>query len=115
MHVAIPIRCLTAAVLVLALTACDATPRQRWARQREALTATQDGLVFLHRRGEVSDVAMQLATPWLHAARAENWKAWFALDAERTQVTQHLDHTRDLLRRARAFARPNSKPHTESP
>lgn len=94
------------AVAALLLPACHPTPRQRWVQQREALSLTQDGLVFLHRRDAVSDDAFELATPWLRAARTENWKAFFTLDRDPHDANQRLDTARDLLRDARGLAAP---------
>lgn|GEM_PF-1711801 len=98
--------------LALALVACDTNPRQRWVRQREALTLTQDGLVFLHRRGVLQDATFELAQPWVLAARHENWKAYFALEADPPSAAVHLDEARDLLHSARRLAMPAATPPT---
>jgi hypothetical protein len=58
-----------AAIVLLSLPGCAATPTQRWAQARETLTATQDTTLTLYDAGLVTKDQLIAMDPYVRSVR----------------------------------------------
>ena len=97
-------------ITLFAVCGCASTPQHRWIQQRESISLAQDGLRFLHERGQVTNTTFLLADPWLRAARSENWKAYFALENTPSHATTQLSNAASLLNKGRQLTAQGQSP-----
>ena len=107
-------------LLLTLLAACSATPTQRWAEARIALTAAQDTIVDLYEANLISDAEMASTEPVIKPARRALEVAESKLPEGGPTFEQLLDMARaavEELQRitARELGGASSTPQPSSP
>lgn len=96
---------LGAAIIVAAMLAggCGTTPKQRWAQQREALTAVTNTASELHDQGVIDDSEFRELYSWIRVARGAIKTAREQLPDGGTGFDQALERARATLNNVRLY------------